>query len=639
MSTLKTDKIESLDTGRVIEVDSLLDSVTSIAAMEAYSAPVGYVFSLNDGGRSGTFDVVAGDFSTELATDTESGVYIGLADDPTASAKVAKRRFQGAASISWFGAVGDWNATAQTGTDNTEAIQAAIDFVLGNPDIRNGGIRGLYISAGNFKFTHLTLSQNSWGFFMQGAGKNVAQLFADSADAEPAIYSKLAAPRFNDLTLSGSTFPPTNDLTKKKDVFFKGKLENNAPDVDVQFNNCRLVNFNIFAQIYGRGCVITNCGLSYGGRLIYIQCDSDLVFNGGRNFENTMRHYTIRDSRFDNVSRAVYIDGAAAQKDHIHSILVEGNDFAATQRIIEGPDATIRGANISGNVSIASFAGGIVVVKGVSNCIEANNIWKNSFEASVIQTDPGLSLDFSWVVDTIDGLSLTGSVYKNLVHFVVYAKISASNVSVLGCDFPGAWEIKPTSAPTFAGVLVYCPIDIDGLIIYNNTFSSRNITPDNRLVASDTLNKTFRAGNNIAPWRWDIGTIQTFNPELLVDGTPSAGTLTTEGLCTVDDNWCYFDFYIFGVIPETSGVLTITLPYTPSALWSSYSSYAGLGDIVFYGNFEDTTQVNYVKANATSASFPSYSSATSSVTDLSVSNIKNLSNSISLIGRLKYKYA
>jgi len=116
MSTLKTDNIESLDTGRVIEVDSLTDRqdlanrvirVTSIAEMEAYSAPVGYVFSLNAGGRSGTFDVIAGDFSTELAADTLNGIYIGLADDPTAATKVAVRTDIGFVAPEFFGAVGD----------------------------------------------------------------------------------------------------------------------------------------------------------------------------------------------------------------------------------------------------------------------------------------------------------------------------------------------------------------------------------------------------------------------------------------------------------------------------------------------------------------------------------------------------
>jgi len=95
--------------------------VTSIAAMEAYSAPVGYVFSLNAGGRSGTFDVVAGDFSTELAADTLNGIYIGLADDPTASTKVARRSYVGSVNIKWFGCVGDGVF------DCTNGIQLALD--------------------------------------------------------------------------------------------------------------------------------------------------------------------------------------------------------------------------------------------------------------------------------------------------------------------------------------------------------------------------------------------------------------------------------------------------------------------------------------------------------------------------------
>jgi hypothetical protein len=97
--------------------------------MEAYSAPVGYVFSLNAGGRSGTFDVVAGDFSTELAADTENGIYIGLADDPTATTKVAKRD----ANVLWvehFGAVeGEDSGLAAA---NTVAINACDAFCAAN---------------------------------------------------------------------------------------------------------------------------------------------------------------------------------------------------------------------------------------------------------------------------------------------------------------------------------------------------------------------------------------------------------------------------------------------------------------------------------------------------------------------------
>ena len=114
----------SMEGGPSVEVAVLavLDRVirvTSIAAMEAYSAPVGYVFSLNAGGRSGTFDVVAGDFSTELTADTLNGIYVGLADNATGTTKVAKRRDAGFLTAEMFGALFNgsddsaaWNALA-----------------------------------------------------------------------------------------------------------------------------------------------------------------------------------------------------------------------------------------------------------------------------------------------------------------------------------------------------------------------------------------------------------------------------------------------------------------------------------------------------------------------------------------------
>jgi hypothetical protein len=71
--------------------------------MEAYSAPVGYVFSLNAGGRSGVFDVVAGDFSAELAADSYNGIFAPVEGDATGSTKVARRRYKGAVYLEWFG--------------------------------------------------------------------------------------------------------------------------------------------------------------------------------------------------------------------------------------------------------------------------------------------------------------------------------------------------------------------------------------------------------------------------------------------------------------------------------------------------------------------------------------------------------
>ena len=96
--------------------------VTSIAQMQAYSVPAGRSFSLNAGGRSGVFDVVDGDFSTELAADTLNAVYVGLSDNPTATTKVGMRRYSGPVSVQWFGALGNGV------NDDTAAFLAALSL-------------------------------------------------------------------------------------------------------------------------------------------------------------------------------------------------------------------------------------------------------------------------------------------------------------------------------------------------------------------------------------------------------------------------------------------------------------------------------------------------------------------------------
>jgi hypothetical protein len=133
------------------EIEDRVIRVTSIAAMEACSAPVGYVFSLNAGGRSGTFDVVAGDFSTELAADTLNGIYVGLADNSTGSTKVAKRRFNSTAHATWFGAVGDGV------TDDTISIAASLQFIRSSVGLAAGysptSACVLQLGAGIFRLT------------------------------------------------------------------------------------------------------------------------------------------------------------------------------------------------------------------------------------------------------------------------------------------------------------------------------------------------------------------------------------------------------------------------------------------------------------------------------------------------------
>jgi hypothetical protein len=74
----------------------------SVAEIEALSLEPGRTISLSDGtGR--VLDVIAGDYSNEVAGDTLRGVFVPLADDPGGATKVAKVRFENTINAAWFG--------------------------------------------------------------------------------------------------------------------------------------------------------------------------------------------------------------------------------------------------------------------------------------------------------------------------------------------------------------------------------------------------------------------------------------------------------------------------------------------------------------------------------------------------------
>tara|TARA_Y100000593_G_scaffold94032_1_gene191187 strand:- start:2597 stop:5122 length:2526 start_codon:yes stop_codon:yes gene_type:complete len=134
---------EALDKN-IIDISNRVIRATSVAEIESYSVGAGYVFILSAGGQSGVFDVVSGDFSTELAADTFNGVYIGLSDDPTAATKVARRRERKCLTPEMFTAVGDGVS------DDTEKVRAAIDFTEGKVE---GALGSTYLCTSQIDIT------------------------------------------------------------------------------------------------------------------------------------------------------------------------------------------------------------------------------------------------------------------------------------------------------------------------------------------------------------------------------------------------------------------------------------------------------------------------------------------------------
>ena len=314
MSTLRVNNLESLTSGTIASVEEVVEPrairVTSIAEMGAYSVPAGYVFSLNDGGRSGTFDVISGDFSAELAADTLNGIYVGLDDDPTALTKVARRAYSGPVDVTWFGAKGDGDQSLYNTnylTDNNESsniVQQTRDAIAINSVIRLGRVFGevsIHIPSGVYR-TYAYLEPLNYPVKLTGAGPGVTELVnCDSSPNEngygiimvdPGTVSEVT---IADITLDGKVLErgkPTFEI-RAYPLAFHGKpvgfvsnvVSKNSP-IDCFYTGYE--NDNAALSMHVVNCVFSDAfrntvSLVSGWNQSYVGCDisgAGVPFNG-----------------------------------------------------------------------------------------------------------------------------------------------------------------------------------------------------------------------------------------------------------------------------------------------------------------------------------------------------------------------
>ena len=206
-------------------VNGAVIRVTSISAMEAYSAPVGYVFSLNAGGRSGVFDVVSGDFSTELAADTLNGIYVGLADNVTGTTKVAKRRDAGFLTAEMFGALFD-------GSDDSAAWNALATNMPSGSVISSTTPGGTTKCESSVTFTkdvifdcpNITINMGVGTFEAKGAYQEITASLSANAEQGSQSISVDTTSEFNEGDLF--TIQDTADFSfsKHRPVYYKGEF-------------------------------------------------------------------------------------------------------------------------------------------------------------------------------------------------------------------------------------------------------------------------------------------------------------------------------------------------------------------------------------------------------------------------------
>jgi parallel beta-helix repeat protein len=343
--------------------------------MEAYSAPVGYVFSLNAGGRSGVFDVVAGDFSTELAADTLNGIYIGLADDSTAASKVAKRR-ERAIYPEMFGAIGDGV------NDDSIAMNAMFDqTVVGSSGEYQGRPGAIYKLASTVTTGPIDNKSSSF------RGNSSTLRLADGVTFNI---------RNSDVIFEGVIFDQVAGTAKNSDGVLTVLDVSNVTIRDCQFLNLQRGGIKVEASSVGnvRGVTIDNC--------VFVKNSSTDIKVVGYGASNTVEKVSISNCRHESPTDPMNPGSTQLRAVHLISwckeILITGNkcfgvalaDYTSGWRdgIMVGnssatgqpDDITITGCSITGMSDDAVGISGATNVKVIGNTLYGSKVTSGVYQ-------------------------------------------------------------------------------------------------------------------------------------------------------------------------------------------------------------------------------------------------------------------
>jgi len=104
-------------------------AVADYTALKALTAGRYLSALVMDDNRGGVFDWLSGSQTALVSSDPYEGLYVPPASDTTGASGVWVRQTTADYGYAnWWGAVGDWNNGAQTGTDNAPFINACWDF-------------------------------------------------------------------------------------------------------------------------------------------------------------------------------------------------------------------------------------------------------------------------------------------------------------------------------------------------------------------------------------------------------------------------------------------------------------------------------------------------------------------------------
>ena len=469
---------------------------TALAATDYTTNTVAY---LSETKRQGWFQWDSSNLSAFVSADTRQGVYVAPASAPTGASGAWVRAYSGAASVFWFGALGDG------ATDDYAAIQAAVNLVL--PVYIPGGFEfkvsdGVQLRSGAMIYgdgycSKVTSSGTNKRVFWATTKSNITirQLFINGNLTGAGSTNKAAdggdgigISDCTNVTISNCTFDNIGRTTS-------GSFASCIWGRGIQ--NCLIVA-NRFLANNGGAAANTGADINlayYSGRTTISQNDSisvqdsfiycSAVSSGAASMDTC--YHIITDNRGarpdSTVTRSGILIPYAAQS--TYSVIANNilTNFPANGIYVGAPTGAIEtsaGMTVTGNV--VRFCGGASYMTGISSGIFlagraglacSGNVVDSTglTSAGVARTNPVSGI---FIVNTSSNIAVNGNTVTNSTAQGIYVQCTSSTMLDIEIGNNVAYE-------NAGGIYVVCdnPTGVlERLSIIGNTLTQNAVDGD-----------------------------------------------------------------------------------------------------------------------------------------------------------------
>ena len=525
-----------------------------------------------------------------------------------------------------YGAVGDWNATTLLGTDDTVAIQNAINALAALTDKRNSGKRTLFFPQGNYRIKNLVIPESfGFGLNIVGVSRDSTSLYIKPDDPNTiGIDCRIEFVTIDHMSMFGNDRQAylASDQVK---VMWQSKLPDGRADCDVRIGQDVMTSSCGTAfKIYGRGFVMDGGEATMGSVLLEI-CTDGITFGSsptnGNNTNTGMRNYTIQGVRFDSLSAAISVTGSGASINYINGIGVIGCDFYQSDKIIYGITATIQDFLISGCRSHKSFANEVVYVKRALRGTISSNQFANWYNRDI---NPDVSNTFGTLLKSV---TIVNSILINGNQFLYnrnnLVDIASPSTDVIICNnfFHNAWYLG-----TYANIINGA--NVERLNVSGNNFFGVSPSVVVAIVDPSYQTSPFKCDGNLSSYN----IINTKSPVSLIvkHGTSTITPSSIKSYASVSGGYCTL-WCSFGATNSGSGSLSLTnFPTAISDIMLNNinSSFSGGGRVIRSRGVNGAISA-IVDASTQSITFESSNGSTIGVSDTS--------SSYSMIFEVTYK--